>query len=202
MNKLVDISQGKWSSVHGPATKKKTTSSSVGPRSLNISVRRRENERIERENHAFAKRLFQNSGSISKQKLDLQYQTNLEIRNRIKRVKKTLPNLNNGRATQLPPLDGSAYKTSKRSFSVKQGSSVHGRTSEDVKMFSSQRGAFAGGDLNQSSATAIPINSMYDGEEERKAAIPPPLEEKAAEEEEVIEETRREDRDEVTESKE
>ena len=68
-------------------------------------------------------------------------------------------------------------------------------------MFSSQRGAF-GGDLNQSSATAIPINSMYDGEEERKAAIPPPLEEKAAEEEEVIEETRREDRDEVTESKE
>ena len=58
LNKLVDISQGKWSSVHGPATKKKGASGSVGPRSLNISVRRRENERIERENHAFAKRLF------------------------------------------------------------------------------------------------------------------------------------------------
>ena len=75
LNKLVDISQGKWSSVHGPATykKKKASNASQGPRSLNISVRRKENERIERENHAFAKRLVQNSGSISKAKLDLQY---------------------------------------------------------------------------------------------------------------------------------
>ena len=31
-------------------------------------------------------------------------------------------------------------------------------------------------ELNQSSASAIPINSMYDGEDERKAAIPPPIE--------------------------
>ena len=67
LNKLVDISQGKWSSVHGPATyKTKKSAQSVGPRSLNIQIRRRENERIERENHAFAKRLFQNQGSISK----------------------------------------------------------------------------------------------------------------------------------------
>lgn len=61
LNKLVDISQGKWSSVHGPSTNKqlkKRNAASVGPRSLNISVRRKENERIERENHAFAKRLF------------------------------------------------------------------------------------------------------------------------------------------------
>ena len=131
----------------------------------------------------------------------MQYQSNLEIKNRIRRVKKTLPNLNNGRATQLPPLDGSGFKTSKRSFSVKQGNSVHGRTTEDAKMFSSsQRGVF--GELNQSSATAIPINSMYDGEEERKAAIPPPLEEKV-EEEEVIEETRREEvNEDVADSKE
>lgn len=62
--------------MHGPskmkqATKKNRTAASLGPRSLNISVRRRENERIERENHAFAKRLFQNSGSISKQRLDM-----------------------------------------------------------------------------------------------------------------------------------
>ena len=59
LNKLVDISQGKQSSVNGPAVyKKKRASESVGPRSLNISVRKRENDRIERENHAFAKRLF------------------------------------------------------------------------------------------------------------------------------------------------
>ena len=122
LNKLVDISQGKWSSVHGPATNKqlkKRNAASVGPRSLNISVRRKENERIERENHAFAKRLFQNASSISKQKLDLQYNQQLELRNRIRKVKKPLPNLG-GRATQLPPLGTSAtqFATSKRSFST------------------------------------------------------------------------------------
>lgn len=58
LNKLVDISQGKWSSVHGPSNMRKKASQSVGPKSLNISIRKRENERIERENHAFAKRLF------------------------------------------------------------------------------------------------------------------------------------------------
>ena len=61
LNKLVDISQGKWSSVHGPSqykNKKAPLPPQIGPRSLNIANRRRENERIERENHAFAKRLF------------------------------------------------------------------------------------------------------------------------------------------------
>lgn len=38
----------------------------MGPKSLNIGVRRRENERIERENHAFAQRLFDKKGAISK----------------------------------------------------------------------------------------------------------------------------------------
>ena len=121
LNKLVDISQGKWSSVHGPATyKKKKVAQSVGPRSLNISIRRKENDRIERENHAFAKRLFQNQGSISKHKLDLQYNQNLELKNRIRKVKKPLPNLGAGRANQLPPLEQSAFKNSKRSFSTSQ----------------------------------------------------------------------------------
>lgn len=123
LNKLVDISQGKWSSVHGPAIyKQKKSSQSVGPRSLNISIRRKENERIERENHAFAKRLFQNQGSISKQKLDAHYNQQMALRGRISRVKKPLPNLG-GRATQLPPIDANTFnKGSKRSFSVKQGS--------------------------------------------------------------------------------
>ena len=35
---------------------------SVGPRSLNISVRKQENQRIERENQAFARKLFENKG--------------------------------------------------------------------------------------------------------------------------------------------
>lgn len=110
LNKLVDISQGKWSSVHGPATmkKKQSTAKSVGPRSLNISVRRKENERIERENHAFAKRLFQNPSSISKQRFDVDFNRNLQLKQRISRVKKPLPNLN-GRATMLPPLENSVF---------------------------------------------------------------------------------------------
>lgn len=60
LNKLVEISSGKWSSV-APAPGKKARNQSVkvkGPSSLNMVVRKRETERIEKENHAFAKRLF------------------------------------------------------------------------------------------------------------------------------------------------
>jgi hypothetical protein len=65
LNKLVEISSGKWSSV-APAPKKAAAlrNKSVkvpnlkGPTSLNMGVRKRETERIEKENHAFAKRLF------------------------------------------------------------------------------------------------------------------------------------------------
>lgn len=74
LNKLVDISQGKRSQVHGPSVmkqmKEQKKTSSVGPRSLNISIRKKENERIIRENEAFAKRLYKNSASISRRRLD------------------------------------------------------------------------------------------------------------------------------------
>ena len=132
LNKLVDISQGKWSSVHGPAAYKgKKSSVSVGPKSLNISIRRKENERIERENHAFAKRLFHNSGSISKQKLDEQYKSQMLLKDRISRVKKPLPNLG-GRATLLPPISNNEFKSSKRSFSMKHR--TEGRTTENTPL--------------------------------------------------------------------
>jgi len=58
---LVEISSGKWSSVAPVPKKGGTRGKSVrvnGPTSLNMGVRKRETERIERENHAFAKRLF------------------------------------------------------------------------------------------------------------------------------------------------
>ena len=61
LNKLVEISSGKWSSV-APAPKakraKSSNNTSKGPSSLNMGLRKRENDRIEKENHAFAKRLF------------------------------------------------------------------------------------------------------------------------------------------------
>jgi hypothetical protein len=63
LNKLVEISSGKWSSVvtAPKRTVKRNQSvktSAKGPFSLNMIVRKRETERIEKENHAFAKRLF------------------------------------------------------------------------------------------------------------------------------------------------
>ena len=51
LTKLVDISQGKNQDINGPAGyKQKRQAQSVGPRSLNIGVRKRETARIEREN--------------------------------------------------------------------------------------------------------------------------------------------------------
>ena len=81
------------------------------------------------------------------------------MRDRISKVKKPLPNLG-GRATQLPPLDRSKYMASKRSSSTAKRMTNQGRQSNPSAMF-------AGNDLNQSSAGAIPINSMYSGEAER-----------------------------------
>ena len=95
----------------------------------------------------------------------------MEVRNRIKRVKKALPNLG-GRANQLPPLETSAFKSSKRSVSYSSTNPII-RKSNQQKIFGSRSGVAL--DLNQSSAEIIPINSMYEGESERQAAIPAPM---------------------------
>jgi hypothetical protein len=72
-------------------------------RSLNIVARKKENERIERENHEFAKRLYSNSGSISRQKLENDYKSIVSFKKMISRVKKNKPSYN-GRFMSLPPL--------------------------------------------------------------------------------------------------
>lgn len=73
LNKLVEISSGKWSSV-APAPKRdkraKSSAVSKGPVSLNMGLRKRENDRIEKENHAFAKRLFDKQAVLNKKDLD------------------------------------------------------------------------------------------------------------------------------------
>ena len=137
LNKLVDISHGKWSSVKGPGTqgpgtlKKKRISESTGPRSLNISIRKRENERIERENHAFAKRLYENRGQISKVKHDQDYLQHLELKQRVQRVKKNLPGFN-GKATQLPPLDDTVFKKQKKSMYSNKASAKSGMSKQNL----------------------------------------------------------------------
>ncbi len=75
LNKLVEISSGKWSSIAAPLpAQKKNRNQSVrvmkGPFSLNMGVRKRETERIEKENHAFAKRLFDKQAVLQKKELD------------------------------------------------------------------------------------------------------------------------------------
>jgi len=78
------------------------------------------------------------------------------MRDRIRKVKKPLPNLG-GRATQLPPLDRNQFANqSRRSFSTtKNANGYVGRQSNSGQMFSGSN------DLNQESAGVIPINSMY-----------------------------------------
>jgi hypothetical protein len=78
-----------------------------------VGFRRRENERIERENQAFAKRLFdkQREGSLSRRKMDEEYQSYQRYRRQIMKVapggtKKRLPKFN-GRNGLLPPLQES-----------------------------------------------------------------------------------------------
>ena len=85
---------------------------SVGPKSLNIGVRRLENERIERENQAFAKRLFDGKGAISMRKLNTEFADHLKHSNNIRKTGKPLPGhdrvkmkLKMGASAMLPPLN-------------------------------------------------------------------------------------------------
>ena len=85
----------------------------------------------------------------------------MELRNRISKVKKRLPNLC-GRATQLPPIQSSTViANSRRSLSTTN--QLNGQNAS--KTFQDH--------LNVSSAGAIPL---YASEEERQAVILPPLE--------------------------
>ena len=59
--------------------------------SLNLQVRKRENERIERENHKIAQRLFSNSGAINMKKLEDDFKLQAKYKSNISRVKKNKP---------------------------------------------------------------------------------------------------------------
>ncbi len=85
LNKLVEISAGKWSHIKKD---KIAGAQTVGPKSLNVGYRKRETERIERENHAFAKRLFDKQANLSKKKLDDEYRNHLQYKKQIQKLKK------------------------------------------------------------------------------------------------------------------
>lgn len=57
-----------------------------GPQSLNMIVRKRETERIERENHAFAKRLFDKQAVLNKKNLDTEYHNHIKFKKLIQKM--------------------------------------------------------------------------------------------------------------------
>lgn len=69
-----------------------------------MGLRRRENERIERENQAFAKRLREKNGQLSKKRFDEEFYNHLKYKKQIMKVTRKLPKMN-GRTGLLPPLD-------------------------------------------------------------------------------------------------
>ena len=85
---------------------------SVGPSSLNYSVRRKENERIERENHKIAQRLFESKGILNKKVLDTSFAIQDKYRNNITKVKPVKPRYFGdvslmSKTNRLPPLEQS-----------------------------------------------------------------------------------------------
>jgi hypothetical protein len=96
LNKLVEISSGKWSSVttvprkNGPPKVNRDRVRSVkaqkGPVSLNMINRKKETERIEKENHAFAKRLFDKSAVLNKKNLDSEWRNHIKYKRQIQKM--------------------------------------------------------------------------------------------------------------------
>ena len=58
---------------------------------MNMGMRKRETERIERENHAFAKRLFDKQAVLKKKSFETDFQSHLNYKKQIQK----LPNMKN-----------------------------------------------------------------------------------------------------------
>jgi len=80
----------------------KTLAPPQGPKSLNIALRKKENERIEKENHAIAKRLFEKPGSLSKKRMDESWNQHIKLKHRVSKLKRPLPGI------KLPPIKPNA----------------------------------------------------------------------------------------------
>jgi len=55
-------------------------------RSLNLGVRKKETERIEHENHAFAKRLFEKTPNVDHKRLEDDHRAQLKFKNQLLKV--------------------------------------------------------------------------------------------------------------------
>lgn len=104
-------------------------SGSVGPKSLNISNRKNENLRIERDNQRFAKKLFENKGDINKRKHDREFYNATQYRNQISKVNKanrvglglppTFDTTMLNKTNRLPPLAHNMRRNKPQSVSYR-----------------------------------------------------------------------------------
>ena len=58
----------------------------AGPRSMNMITRKKETERIEKENHAFAKRLFDKQAVLNKRSLDKDWANHIKYKRQIAKM--------------------------------------------------------------------------------------------------------------------
>ena len=82
----VSTSNLRGKSTANPQTKTVSGSGINMVRSLNLAVRKRETERIERENQAFAKRLFDKQPNFDRKELDDAYKQHLKFKKALKKV--------------------------------------------------------------------------------------------------------------------
>lgn len=83
LNKLVEISQGKHSVIAQPVKKRP---SSQSKRSLNFGTRKKEFERIERENMKIAQRLFNKESNISKKQQEKEFISQVKYKMQIQKA--------------------------------------------------------------------------------------------------------------------
>eukprot|EP00830_Metopus_es_P010943 TRINITY_DN2067_c0_g1_i1.p1 TRINITY_DN2067_c0_g1~~TRINITY_DN2067_c0_g1_i1.p1 ORF type:complete len:323 (+),score=107.56 TRINITY_DN2067_c0_g1_i1:71-1039(+) len=104
LGQLTEISGGRFSTL------KKLLNASLTCKSLNYCARRREEERIERENLAFAKRLLQKQSAFNKKEMDDHFEKHKKYRSQILKVQSITM-----KKAKLPPLQAkegaSPFKT-------------------------------------------------------------------------------------------
>ena len=75
LGKLVEISTGKFA-----VTKRERSVQPTVGRSLNTAFRKKEHERIEKENHQFAQRLYTKQSYFNKKQMDVEYKNHVSYR--------------------------------------------------------------------------------------------------------------------------
>lgn len=111
------------SNLSPPMSYRNRNRGSLGPGSLNHIQRLKEQERIEKENHKFAQRLYQSKGVLNKKSLDEGYDQQTKYKNNISKVQPGKDNFFGDLSTmsktnRLPPLNAN-YSNSTSQYDLK-----------------------------------------------------------------------------------